>query len=504
MQPGMRIKASFFALLTIWGISPLRASDTVEKENDQSRPPNIVIILTDDQGYGDVGCYGTDRFRTPVLDQLASGGVRFKSFYVSQPVCTASRASIMTGCYANRVGLSGALNPTSTSGIHEQEVLLPEILKAQGYATAIFGKWHLGNQEQFNPLNNGFDEYLGIPFSNDNHNKYHPVIRTFPPLPLYDGFEIIEEDPDQSLFTKRFTERAVQFIEKNKEQPFFLYVPHVMPHVPIFASEAFKGRSMSGLYGDVIEEIDWSVSQILDALRSNGLEENTLVIFASDNGPFLSYGEHAGSSGPLRGGKLTTFEGGVRVPCIMSWPGIIPDGGVNNELVTSMDWLPTIAGLVNADLPAHQIDGKDIWPMISGNGDCKSPYKAFYYYAGKELHAIRYGNWKLHFPHPYLEVDGEPGRGGKPANFENLSPRSITESGLKGIASRHGYVIKHTGMELYNLENDISESNNLADQFPKVVERLKTIANDAREDLGDLLTGDEGMNLRPAGLAGRQ
>ena len=420
-------------------------------DSDQVRLPNIVIILTDDQGYGDVGCYGTNRFRTPVLDKLASGGVRFTSFYVSQPVCTASRASIMTGCYANRIGISGALNPTSTTGIHQQEVLLSEILKEKGYTTALFGKWHLGNQEQFNPLNNGFDEYFGLPFSNDNHNKYHPVIRTFPPLPLYDGFEIIEEDPDQSLFTKRFTERAVRFIEKHKEQPFFLYVPHVMPHVPIFASEAFKGNSRSGLYGDVIEEIDWSVGQILNALHTYGLEENTLVIFASDNGPFLSYGEHAGSSGPLRGGKLTTFEGGVRVPCIMNWPGKIQEGGICKELVTSMDWLPTLVGLVNAKLPSHKIDGKNIWPLVSGKDDCRSPHEAFYYYAGKELHAIRSGKWKLHFPHPYLEVDGEPGEGGKPANFENLLPKSIAESGLKGIASRHGYVIMHTGMELYNL-----------------------------------------------------
>ena len=470
-------------------------------DSDQVRLPNIVIILTDDQGYGDVGCYGTSRFKTPVLDKLASGGVRFTSFYVSQPVCTASRASIMTGCYANRIGISGAFNPTSTTGIHQQEVLLPEILKEKGYATAIFGKWHLGNQEQFNPLNNGFDEYFGLPFSNDNHNKYHPVIRTFPPLPLYDGFEIIEEDPDQSLFTRRFTEKAVRFIEKHKEQSFFLYVPHVMPHVPIFASEAFKGSSESGLFGDVIEEIDWSVGQILNAISTHGLEENTLVIFASDNGPFLSYGEHAGSSGPLRGGKLTTFEGGVRVPCIMTWPGIIPEGGICEELVTSMDWLPTIAHIVNADLPAHKIDGKNIWTLVSGKDDCQSPHEAFYYYAGKELHAIRSGKWKLHFPHPYLEVDGEPGRGGKPANFENLSPKSITESGLKGIASRHGYVIMQTRMELYNLEEDISESEDLAGQFPEIVKKLQLLAKDARNDLGDLLTGNSGMNLRPIGVA---
>ena len=256
-----------------------------DHENDSELLPNIVFILTDDQGYGDVGVFGAKSFTTPNMDQLAKEGMRFTNFYVSQPVCTASRASFMTGCYANRVGFAGALNPTSTNGIHQDELLLSEVLKSKGYATALIGKWHLGHQDIFNPLQHGFDEYFGLPYSNDNSNQYHPIIRSFPPLPLYDGEKVIEHDPDQSLFTKRFTERAIDFIEKHKEVPFFLYVPHVMPHVPIFASETFRGQSNGGLYGDVIEELDWSLGEIMKTLKSNNLDQNTIVLFASDNGP---------------------------------------------------------------------------------------------------------------------------------------------------------------------------------------------------------------------------
>lgn len=460
------------------------------------RLPNIVLIVTDDQGYGDAGCYGAKDFHTPNMDRLAAEGVRFTSFYVSQPVCTASRASLLTGCYANRVGFAGALNPTSLNGIHEREVLLPELLKDKGYATAIFGKWHLGYPSRFNPLRHGFDEYFGLPFSNDNSNEYHPIIRSFPPLPLFDGYQIVGRDPDQSQFTKQFTERAVRFIDANHQRSFFLYVPHVMPHVPIFASKSFQGRSGSGRYGDVMEELDWSVGEILKALARHGIDDNTFVIFLSDNGPWLSYGEHAGSSGALRGGKLTTFEGGVRVPCMMRWPGKIRAARVCDELVTAMDLLPTIASLVDAKLPTHRLDGKDVWPLVSGVAPA-SPHDVFYYYAGSDLHAIRSGDWKLHFPHPFLEVAGAPGKGGKPANFENLTPDAITESGLQGIASRHGYRIKQTGLELYNLRHDVGERTNLAGEHPDVVGRLEELAEVARADLGDRLTDRPGTNLRP-------
>jgi arylsulfatase len=287
-----------------------------------SSHPNIVLIFTDDMGWGDLpGFTTTSGIKTPNIDRLIEEGTKFNDFYVAQAVCTASRAALMTGCYANRVGLEGALNHTSTTGISPEEELLPELLVKAGYATGMFGKWHLGLPPFFAPSKNGFQEWLGIPYSNDN-TKYHPVLSdSMPPLPLYDGNTVIEKDPDQRLFTKRLTDRSVNFIKKNKDKPFFLYVPHIMPHVPIFASDRFRGKSARGLYGDVIEEIDWSVGEIVKAVDQHNLTNNTLIVFTNDNGPFLSYGTHAGQSGVLRGGKLTTFEGGVRVPMVARWPG---------------------------------------------------------------------------------------------------------------------------------------------------------------------------------------
>ena len=460
-------------------------------------PPNIVLIFTDDQGYGDVGCYGAKGFATPHLDRLAREGTRFTNFLVAQPVCTASRAALLTGCYANRVGMAGALNHTSRTGLNPDEIILPELCKTQGYATACFGKWHVGHQPPFLPTRNGFDEFLGLPYSNDN-GPLHPTIRGIPSLPLYDGETIVERDPDQSQFTRRFTERALHFIEMNKERPFFLYLPHVMPHVPIFASEKFRGASDHGLYGDVIQEIDWSVGEILAALEKHHLAERTLVIFASDNGPFLSYGEHAGSAGPLRGGKLTCFEGGVRVPCMMRWPGHIPAGRVCDELVTSLDLYPTLAHLIGAPLPARKLDGMDVWSLVSGATN-RSPRDNFLYYNGDELHAVREGDWKLHFPHDYLVVAGEPGRGGKPSNWGLMQPRAIEESGIRGIASRHGYRVERLALSLYNLKDDVSETRNVAAKYPEIVTRLTRLAEAARKDLGDSLTGRTGANVRASG-----
>src|SRR5689334_870023 len=310
--------ALIFAWIMLFQLAPAVAADLPTN-------PNIVLLFTDDQGYGDVGCFGATKFKTPNLDRMATEGTRFTSFYVAQPVCTASRAALMTGSYSNRVSLFGALNHESNVGIADSEWLLPEMLKAQNYATAIFGKWHLGHRQKFLPTHHGFDEFLGIPYSNDN-GPLHPVVHTIPSLPLIDGDKTVELDPDQSQFTRRLTDRAVQFIERNKDRPFLLYVPYIMPHVPIFVSEKFRGQSGAGLYGDVIEELDSGIGEVLAAIKKNGLDDRTLVIFCSDNGPFLSYGNHAGSAGPLREGKLTTFEGGVRVPCIMRWPGQIPTG----------------------------------------------------------------------------------------------------------------------------------------------------------------------------------
>lgn len=466
---------------------------------DTPRQPNIVILFADDLGYGDLGCYGSKTIRTPHLDRLARDGTRFTNFYVSQAVCSASRASLLTGCYCNRVSLEGALNPTSTIGIHQDEVLLSELCKQRGYATALYGKWHLGHQAQFNPLRHGFDEYFGLPYPNDCSNKYHPVVRTFPPLPLMEGEKVIAEEPDQAQFTRQFTERAVRFIEKNKDRPFFLYVPHVMPHVPVFATEKFKGKSKGGPFGDAVEELDWGIGEVLAALKKHGLDEHTLVLFTSDNGPFLSYGNHAGSAGPLRGGKLTAFEGGVRMPFLVRWTGKVPAGRVSDELCSTIDFLPTIARLIGVELPKRLLDGKDIGPLLFGTPGARSPHEAFFYYAGTELHAVRAGDWKLHFPHPYLEVDGPPGTGGKPANFANIKAQSLTKFGLEGIASRHGYKVLRTGLELYNLKDDVGETKNVADRHPEVVRRLQQLADKARADLGDSLLGIKGKNVRPPG-----
>ncbi|HWA97198.1 MAG TPA: sulfatase [Pirellulales bacterium] len=463
-----------------------------------ARRPNIILFLTDDQGYADVGCFGARGFETPNLDRLAREGRQFTDFYVAQAVCTASRAALMTGCYSNRVGLFGALNHESTTGINPDELLLSELLKAHGYSTAIYGKWHLGYQPMFLPTRNGFDDYFGIPYSNDN-GPLHPIVRNIPPLPLYEGEQVIELDPDQSQFTRRFTERAVLFIERNKDRPFFLYLPHVMPHVPIFASSDFKGRTERGLYGDVIEELDWSMGQILDALARNDLERSTWIIFASDNGPFLSYGDHAGSAKPLREGKLTTWEGGMRVPCIMRWPGTIAAGTVCHDLVATIDLLPTVAGLLGASLPDRTIDGRDALPLIAGNAGAASPHEAYYYYGGDELQAVRSGDWKLHLPHDYLTPASPPGHGGKPANFENLKPESMALSGLRGIASRHGYIVAHTDLALYDLRSDPGETVNIAAEHPAIVARLQALAEQARVDLGDSLEHRVGANIRPAG-----
>ncbi|HUQ69416.1 MAG TPA: sulfatase [Planctomycetaceae bacterium] len=460
--------------------------------------PNVVLIYADDLGYGDIAAHGATGFTTPNIDQLGKDGTRFTHFYVAQPVCTASRAALMTGCYSNRVGLSGALNHTSKVGINPDEFLLSELFKANGYATAIFGKWHLGHQPPFLPTRNGFDEFAGLPYSNDN-GPLHPLIRDIPALPWYEGEQVTEHNPDQSQFTKRLTDRAVQFIAQHKEQPFFLYVPHIMPHVPIFASEPFKGRTKRGLYGDAVEELDWSVGQIRAALKEHKLDQNTWVIFASDNGPFLSYGEHAGSAGGLREGKLTTFEGGVRVPCVMAWPGQIPAGRVSADVITTMDLLPTVAKLLAFELPKRTIDGRNAWPVIAGEANAKSPHEAFYYFSGTELHAVRSGPWKLHVPHEYLTVNGPPGKAGKPAAYDQLQPLAITESGIKGIASRHGYKVEKIELSLFNLETDPGETKNVADAHPDIVRLLLKLADAARKELGDTLTQTAGPGLRPVG-----
>jgi len=462
--------------------------------------PNVVLIVVDDMGYADMGTQGAVGFRTPHLDRMSSEGTRFTQHYVAQAVCTASRAALMTGSYPNRLGMQGAYNHTSRDGIHHDEWLMPEMFKARGYATMGTGKWHLGTRLMFHPLRHGFDEWLGIPYSNDN-TKYHPSLASeMPPLPLYDGENVIELDPDQAQFTQRSTARAIKFIEQNAARPFFVYVPHIMPHVPIFASEQFRGRSAAGLYGDVMEELDWSVGQILETLKRLKLDERTLVVFISDNGPFLSYGEHAGSAMPLREGKLTVFEGGVRVPCIARWPGHVPAGRVSDTPFMALDWLPTFTELVDGKLPTLKTDGRSAKAILLGEPSARSTHEFMFFYSGTALHAVRSGPWKLHFSHPYITVAAEPGRGGKPSNWGKLAPKSITQSGVEGIASRHGYRVELLELSPYNIVEDPSETRNVAAAHPEIVKRLSEAAETARRDLGDSLQKVTGKGLRKPGF----
>lgn len=486
----LRALAPLFLLLSALPARPLLAA---------AERPNVILILADDLGYGDLGCFGSKTIRTPNLDRLAAEGTKFSTFYVAQAVCSASRAALMTGCYANRVGMQGALNHTSREGIHPDERLLPELLREQGYATAAFGKWHLGTTPAFHPRRHGFQEFWGIPYSNDN-SKYHPSLAAeMPPLPLYEDERVVETDPDQSQFTRRITEKAVGFIRRHRDRPFFLYVPHVMPHVPIFASERFAGKSPHGLYADVVEELDWSVGLIAEAVKQMGLEEKTLILFFSDNGPFLSYGNHAGSAAPLREGKLTSYEGGVRVPCLARWTGRVPAGRTCDEPFTAMDLLPTLAEWLGAPPAAVKLDGRPVGDLLLGREGAKSPHEALVFYAGSELQALRSGDWKLHFPHPYITPHAQPGRDGKPSNWENMKPAAITQSGIEGIATRHGYRVARQELALYNLREDPGESRDVSAGHPEVVERLQRLAEPFRRELGDALTQTPAAAARPLG-----
>jgi arylsulfatase A-like enzyme len=439
-------------------------------------PPNIVLIFCDDLGYADVGCYGAQGYKTPHIDRLARQGIRFTDFYVAQAVCSASRAALLTGCYPNRIGIKGALGPRARVGLSSNEVTLAELLRSRGYATAIYGKWHLGDAPAFLPTRHGFDEYFGLPYSNDMW-PHHPTGGTnYPPLPLIEGEQVVQQMPDQTQLTTWYTERAVQFIGRNKDRPFFLYVPHAMPHVPLFVSEKFRGQSRRGLFGDVLRELDWSVGQILAALKKHRLEDRTLVVFTSDNGPWLSYGDHAGSTGGLREGKGTTWEGGVRVPFIARWPGKIPARAVCRQPAITLDLLPTLARLTGASLPSQSIDGLDIWPLLADERGARSPHDALYFYWDNELQALRSGPWKLHFPHEYVQPN-PPGQGGQPGRI--LRPR--------------------TELALFHLERDPSESTNVAAAHPDVVARLQTLAAHAREELGDSATGQIGRGAREPG-----
>ena len=420
-----------------------------------AKPPNFVLIFTDDQGYQDIGCFGSPLIKTPNLDAMAAAGRRFTSFYSANSVCSPSRAALMTGCYPTRVGIPGVLFPGHKTGLNPDEITIAEVLKARGYATACVGKWHLGHKPKFLPTRQGFDSYLGIPYSNDM--TIDPEMSLAADIVLREGFtadrvskekprknlvplmrdgKVIEYPCDQKTLTSRYTKEAVEFIGRNADKPFFLYLPHTMPHIPLFASGKFRGKSSRGLYGDTIEEIDWSVGEIMKALKKHRLDGNTLVVYTSDNGPWKLNNGRGGSALPLRGFKFQTYEGGMRVPCIMRWPGRIPAGTNCDEIAATIDLMPTFAGLAGAKVPGDRvIDGHDIWPLISGKQGAVSPHDMYYYYRGRSLESARKGKWKLR-------------RAGK----------------------------KKGGIELYDLESDISEKKNLAagndDLVRKMLEQM--------------------------------
>lgn len=456
---------------------------------EKPSPTNFVLIFADDQGYGDVGVYGAKGFETPNIDRLAAEGLRFTDFYAAQAVCSASRAALMTGCYPNRIGISGALSPGSKTGINSSEDTVAEVLRRAGYATGIFGKWHLGHHRKFLPLQHGFDEYLGLPYSNDMWPVGYdgrPLTKGWksnrPQLPLIDGNEKVAEIrslSDQDTLTTRYTERAVAFIRKNRARPFFLYMPHTMPHVPLGVSDKFRGKSKQGLYGDVIMEIDWSVGEVLKALDETGVAGNTLVIYTSDNGPWKNYGNHAGKTGGLREGKGTSFEGGQREPCVMRWPGRISAGRVCEKIISTIDVLPTLASIAGAKLGANRIDGVDMTPLLLGAKGADPRTDFLFYYNSKrgiQLQAVRRGRWKLHFPHAHRSYTGvTPGMDGFPGP----------------------YAQGKIGSALYDLKADRNEIRDVMKQHPDVVRELTALAEAARADLGD--AGRKGSGVRPPG-----
>ena len=445
-------------LLTLFGVWAIHAA---------AAAPNYVLIFCDDLGYGDLGCYGSAKNRTPRIDAMAKEGMRFTSFLSSSPVCTPSRASLLTGCYARRVGMHEdftghwVLIPRSRRGMHADEWTLPEILKAKGYATACIGKWHLGDQPPHLPTAHGFDEYYGIPYSNDMASAR----RGDPPLPLVQDTKVIEAPANQATLTKRYTSEAIQFIESNKSKPFFLYLPHTFPHLPLFASKEFHGKSANGRYGDSVEEIDWSTGKILDALKQHGLDKNTLVIFTSDNG---SNGRNGGSNAPLSGAKGGTMEGGMRVPMIARWPGHIPAGSTCNELSSTMDFLPTFTALSDGLLSVNKIDGHDITPLLTGTKGAASPYEVFYYYRRRQLQAVRWGDWKWHLP------------------LANTFP-NWTTANQKG-RGRPG--------KLVNLKTDLAEKVDVTAANPKVMAKMRELVAQAEATLGN--EDRQGKEQRPA------
>lgn len=419
--------------------------------------PNIIVIFTDDQGYADLSCFGAKDFKTPRIDRLAGEGMKFTDFYVTSPACSPSRAALLTGCYHPRVGIEKVLFPRSPYGLNPEEITIADLVKSRGYATMCIGKWHLGDSPQWMPRAQGFDEYYGLPYSNDMFPHHKGEKHGTEGKALVIGSDVpvthngaLTEPVSQDQLTTLYTEQAVSFIERNTDRPFFLYLAHSMPHVPVHASEKFRGKT-ARLYGDVIQEIDWSAGQICDALAAHGLEENTLVIFTSDNGPWLPFGKYqAGEAFPLRGGKGSVWEGGVREPCVMRWPGRIPAGSVCAEPVCTIDILPTVAEITGAQLPQDRIiDGRSILPLMNGDPGAQSPHEALFFstiYGRVSCTAVRSGKWKMHLRGPGLAYTLKPGE--KPAEAGSLK------------------------YSLYDLHTDIGEQNNVAEKHPEVTASL--------------------------------
>ncbi|MFW5656976.1 MAG: sulfatase, partial [Bacteroidota bacterium] len=416
----------------------------VDNSTNDNEKPNLVIIFCDDLGYGDVGCFGATDISTPNIDQMATDGMKFTEFYSASPVCSPSRAALMTGRYPQRMGINSVFFPESLTGMAPEEVTIAEKLKEKGYATGIVGKWHLGHLHQFLPLQQGFDSYFGIPYSNDMESVVY-----------MEGNEVVEFHVDQRYTTKTYTEKAVEFINDNAEEPFFLYLAHSMPHVPIYASEDFLGTSERGLYGDVVQEIDWSVGEVINSLKANNVLDNTLVVFSSDNGPWLVMEDHGGSAGGLREGKQYTFEGGQRVPTLAMWPEVIKPGSEYHNLATMMDWFPTAVEMTGGDLPADRpIDGVSLMPVLKGEGE-RLPQK-FLYFDLDDLQCYREGDWK------YKEAF---------QGFEGAIWKQAVEA--------------HPPL-LINLKEDPGEQNNLAEQYPEKVDEMIQKMNQEFQSMGEL------------------
>ncbi|MDH7460273.1 sulfatase [Chitinophagaceae bacterium 26-R-25] len=457
------------------------------KSEAAGKRPNFVVILMDDMGYGDPECYNGGPYHTPQINKLAAEGMRFTNFYAAQATCTASRCGLLTGCYPNRLGISGAFMPWENRALNPNEETIASMLKKVGYRTGMVGKWHLGGKAPYWPIHYGFDEYLGLPYSNDMwpvgydgkpmKDSTKPQFK-YPPLPLLDGdtpVKYIQTLEDQGELTGIYTKRACKFIKENKNRPFFLYLAPSMVHVPIYASPAFLGKSGKGLFADVMMEVDWAIGEIMRTLKEQGLDQNTLVVFTSDNGPWLTFGNHAGNTAGLREGKGTSWDGGQKEPCIMHWTGKIPSGSVCNNLSSTIDLLPTIAKLAGAPLPQNKIDGVDIQSLLFQQPDANPREEFIYYYGRNSLEGVRKGYWKLVFPH-------------KGQTYKTYMPG---KDGFPG-----GYADMNVPKALYDLAHDPGETHDVQNAHPEIVKELEAIADKYRQSLGDDLTKTTGAEVR--------